>query len=117
MVRRRTDEWGTDYAAQFIIGLREMHHIGLFLYDTHDPRSRQETLDLTRLLIREAAAEGYGEYRTHNALMDDVMATYNWGDGALLKFHERVKDALDPRGVIAPGKSGIWPERFRGQSH
>ncbi|WP_327312464.1 FAD-binding oxidoreductase [Streptomyces sp. NBC_01235] len=117
MVRRRTDEWGTDYAAQFIIGLREMHHIGLFLYDTHDPKSRQETLDLTRLLIREAAAEGYGEYRTHNALMDDVMATYNWGDGALLKFHERVKDALDPRGVIAPGKSGIWPERFRGQSH
>jgi 4-cresol dehydrogenase (hydroxylating) len=35
----------------------------------------------------------------------------------VLKFHERVKDALDPRGVIAPGKSGIWPERFRGQSH
>ncbi|MFF9777981.1 hypothetical protein ACF1HJ_30530 [Streptomyces sp. NPDC013978] len=94
MVRRRTDEWGTDYAAQFIIGLREMHHIGLFLYDTHDPNSRQETLDLTRLLIRD-----------------------NWGDGALLKFHERVKDALDPGGVIAPGKSGIWPERFRGQSH
>lgn len=113
MVRRRADERGTDYAALFAIGLREMHHIALFLYDTHDPRTRQDTLDLARLLIQEAAAEGYGEYRTHNALMDDVMATYSWGDGALRRFHERVKDALDPNGVLAPGKSGIWPARLR----
>ena len=70
---------------------------------------------MTRVLVREAAAEGYGEYRTHNALMDQVMATFNWGGGALLKFHEQIKDALDPNGILAPGKSGIWPARFRGQ--
>jgi 4-cresol dehydrogenase (hydroxylating) len=116
MVRRRADEWGKDYAAQIVVGLREMHHIALFLYDTQSPEARQETLDLTKLLIREAAAEGYGEYRTHNALMDDVMGTYDWGDGALRKFHERIKDALDPNGVIAPGKSGIWPRRYRDRS-
>ncbi len=115
MVKQRADEYHKDYAAQFIVGLREMHHICLFPYDTADPQARQETLDMTRALVREAAAEGYGEYRTHNALMDDVMGTYNWGDGALLKFHEAVKDALDPNGILAPGKSGIWPARFRGQ--
>jgi 4-cresol dehydrogenase (hydroxylating) len=115
MVRQRADEYNKDYAAQFIVGLREMHHICLFPYDTADPQARQETLDMTKVLVREAAAEGYGEYRTHNALMDDVMGTYNWGDGALLKFHEAVKDALDPNGILAPGKSGIWPARFRGQ--
>jgi len=116
MVKRRADEYRKDYAAQFIVGLREMHHICLFPYDTKDPQARQETLDMTRQLVREAAAEGYGEYRTHNALMDDVMATFNWGDGALLKFHEQIKDALDPNGIIAPGKSGIWPRRYRGQN-
>jgi 4-cresol dehydrogenase (hydroxylating) len=68
-----------------------------------------------RLLINEAAAEGYGEYRTHNALMDDVMATFNWGDGALLNFHEAIKDALDPNSIMAPGKSGIWGKKYRGR--
>lgn len=115
MVQGRADEFVKDYAAQFIIGLREMHHICLFPYDTQDPQARADTLEMTRTLVNEAAAEGYGEYRTHNALMDDVMATFNWGDGALLKFHEAIKDALDPNGIIAPGKSGVWPAKYRGQ--
>lgn len=113
MVKRRSDQYNKDYAAQFIIGLREMHHICLFLYDKSKQSDRQETLDLMRLLINEAAAEGYGEYRTHNALMDDVMATFNWGDGALRDFHEAIKDALDPQSIMAPGKSGIWGKRYR----
>lgn len=28
-------------------------------------------------------------------------------------MNERVKDALDPRGILSPGKQGIWPERYR----
>jgi 4-cresol dehydrogenase (hydroxylating) len=115
MVRRRANDYNKDYAAQFIVGLREMHHVCLFVYDTSIPETREEALQMTRTLVREAADAGYGEYRTHNALMDDVMATFDWGDGALLKFHEQIKDALDPNGILAPGKSGIWPKHLRGQ--
>ncbi len=43
------------------------------------------------------------------------MGTYNWGDGALLKFHEAIKDALDPNSIMAPGKSGVWGKKYRGQ--
>jgi len=66
-VRERAEAHGRDYAAQFVVGLREMHHIAMFLFDTENPAERQQTLDLLRVLIDEAAEAGHGEYRTHNA--------------------------------------------------
>jgi FAD/FMN-containing dehydrogenase len=65
------------------------------------------------ILIREAAAAGYGEYRTHISFMDQIARTYGWNNGAMLKLNELLKDALDPRGILAPGKQGIWPSRYR----
>ena len=41
--------------------------------------------------------------------MDQIAQTYNANDGALLGMQRRVKRALDPAGVLAPGKNGIWP--------
>ena len=63
--------------------------------------------------MQEAAAEGYGEYRTHIRYMDAIAGTYKWNDNALMKMHQSIKDALDPKGILAPGKSGIWPKHLR----
>ena len=43
------------------------------------------------------------------------MGTYNWNDGALLKFNEQLKDAIDPNGILMPGKSGVWPQQYRAE--
>jgi 4-cresol dehydrogenase (hydroxylating) len=115
MVKSKADEFTKDYCAQFIIGLREMHHISLLLFDHTDNQHRSETLQLVRELIDEAAAAGYGEYRSHNILNDQIAATYSWNNNIQLRFNERLKDALDPNGIINPGKAGIWPERLRGR--
>jgi hypothetical protein len=64
-------------------------------------------------MIDDAAALGYGEYRTHLAFMDQVVGKYNWNDNALMKFNNTLKDALDPNGILAPGRCGIWPARYR----
>jgi 4-cresol dehydrogenase (hydroxylating) len=48
--------------------------------------------------------------------MDAIAGTYNWNDNALWKVHQTIKDALDPKGILAPGKSGIWPRHLRDRS-
>jgi 4-cresol dehydrogenase (hydroxylating) len=30
-----------------------------------------------------------------------------------LRLSETIKDALDPNGILAPGKQGIWPAAWR----
>lgn len=53
--------------------------------------------------------------RTHILFQDQVARTYGWNDQALMKVNESIKDALDPNGILAPGRSGIWPKRYRGK--
>ena len=65
--------------------------------------------------MSDARAEGYGVYRTHLATMDFAASQYDFNDGALLRLSETIKDALDPDGILAPGKSGIWPRVWRGK--
>ena len=114
MVRDRMHEYGFDYMSIFAIGWRELHHVVELLFDRRDPAIKRKADELFRLLVREAAAAGYGEYRTHLSYMDDIAATYGWNDHALMKLNQTIKDALDPRGILAPGKQGIWPARYRG---
>lgn len=113
MVSERVRENGFDYMGLLAVGWREMHHVVVIVYDKDNPEERQRLDELFKQLVDEAAAEGYGEYRTHIHYMDRIAATYSWNDNALMKMNQSLKDALDPNGILAPGKSGIWPKRLR----
>jgi len=44
--------------------------------------------------------------------MDQIAETYNFNDNAQMKLNEKIKNQLDPKGVLAPGKNGIWPANY-----
>jgi len=64
-------------------------------------------------LVELAAKHGWTEYRTAPAFQDVVAKTYSFNNNALLRFQTTLKDAIDPDGIIAPGRGGIWPKRYR----
>lgn len=66
-----------------------------------------------RTAVEVAARHGWGDYRAAPIYQDAVASTYGFGDHALRRFHEAMKDAIDPNGIIAPGRGGVWPRRFR----
>lgn len=110
--RRRCDEYKFDFVGAFAIGLREMHHVVCILYDRKDPDQRRRAHRLISTLVEDARKMGWGEYRTHLALMDQVAESYSFNDNALMKFNQRLKDCLDPNGIISPGKNGVWPKSY-----
>ena len=64
-------------------------------------------------MVPVAAAQGYGEYRSHIDFMDLVADQYDFNNHAQRRFAELIKDAVDPAGILSPGKQGIWPKEMR----
>jgi (+)-pinoresinol hydroxylase len=80
---------------------------------TDDPDLNKRFVSGFGELIRVAADHGWGEYRTPTIFQDQAMKTYSFNDNALLRFHEKLKDAVDPKGIISAGRYGIWPQHLR----
>jgi len=64
-------------------------------------------------MIEAGAQHGWGEYRTAAVFQDAVMNTYSFNNNKLRRFHEAVKDAVDPNGILSAGRYGIWPKHLR----
>ncbi|TAK50946.1 MAG: FAD-binding oxidoreductase [Gammaproteobacteria bacterium] len=78
-----------------------------------NPEANRNAVALMRRVLEVGAQHGWGPYREGTALMDEAMSACSFNDHALLRFLETLKDALDPNGILAAGKSGIWPQQLR----
>ncbi|KAL8296509.1 hypothetical protein RB597_005881 [Gaeumannomyces tritici] len=112
LAKRRFKEARLDYMGILSVGLREMHNVICVVFDRENADMRRRAQWLVRTMTKDCADNGWGEFRTHISLMGQVAMTYDFDDNALMRLNEIIKNALDPKGILAPGKSGIWPKNY-----
>jgi 4-cresol dehydrogenase (hydroxylating) len=96
--------YGFSYNAELIVGPRSMHHVIEIPFDKKNETAQEKSTECYTELIRVFAMNGYGLYRTNIAFMDVVGETYG---PTIQNVFRKIKVALDPNGIISPGKSGI----------
>ncbi|GHE80670.1 4-cresol dehydrogenase [Amycolatopsis deserti] len=113
LVRSIYARQGRAYVNGIFLTPRSALHISTTFFDPRDEQETEAVYANYSELVHELAKTGYAPYRTNLAHMDLVADQFGFGDHAQLRFAEKLKDALDPRGILAPGKSGIWPATLR----
>lgn len=104
LAKRILNKHGLDYVGEFIVGWRDMHHVIDVLYDRTSEEETQRANTCFAELLDEFEKEGYAVYRVNTAFQERVAQSY----GPVKRDVERkIKRALDPNGILAPGKSGI----------
>jgi 4-cresol dehydrogenase (hydroxylating) len=80
---------------------------------TDDKELNKSIIKAYRTLLDIGAQHGWGEYRCHPEFQDQAMGLYSFNNNSLMRLHETIKDAIDPNGILSPGRYGIWPKNMR----
>lgn len=108
---------GVNFSVQlFITNERSAVVVSAMFFNRHDPAHLDATLSTAKELLVQLSAQGYTEYRAHLDFMDLAQEQLNFGEHAYRRFAETLKDAVDPKGILSPGRHGIWPAKYRDQA-
>jgi len=102
-----------DLFCDFFMHERHVIFVNMMVFDKSNPEHRRAVDTIFRNLFKEGRRRGYSKYRSHINYMDLVADSYDFNDHAYRRFVERIKDAVDPQGILSPGKQGIWPAKYR----
>jgi 4-cresol dehydrogenase (hydroxylating) len=100
------DEYGFDFIGGYMLGYSGRHAdaVGILLFDRDNPEELKRAKECYEKLIDSLNEAGYAIYRAPTSIMDKTAD--NYGE-AQKDLNARVKHALDPNHILAPGKSGI----------
>ncbi|MEC9340368.1 MAG: FAD-binding oxidoreductase [Pseudomonadota bacterium] len=113
VLRPLMEGYGFDYMTEYVATFRGMINMLILSFDPRDPDEMERAYHCSRDIITTCADLGFGELKAHLSFMDLVLSTYSANDHGLKKVLDRLKAGLDPKGILAPGKSGIWPQHWQ----
>jgi 4-cresol dehydrogenase (hydroxylating) len=82
----------------------------LVFSDAEKNRRRRE---LFKKLVQACGEKGWAEYRAPVVFQDDAAAPFSFNNHSQRHFLEAIYDAIDPNGILSPGRMGIWPKHLR----
>ena len=97
------------------INARSFIHVTMIMFDTKDEAQTARAYDVGQAVwwARRPSSATASTARTWTSWTWPPTST-SFGDHAYRRFCETIKDAVDPDGILAPGKQGIWPAAMRG---
>ena len=104
LAREIMNKHGFDYAPAYAVGGRELHHIIFLMFDKGDDDSSARAETCINEMIVRFGEKGWCAYRSSVSTMDLVARQYGETNRTV---NARIKHALDPNHILAPGKQGI----------
>lgn len=109
------DDFGF-YGAMFGLpsALQEKHMVVLMQFlVTDDAEKNARRREVFRALVTACGQKGWGEYRAPVIFQDDAQAQFSFNNHVHRRFIETLYAAVDPNGILSPGRMGIWPRHTR----
>lgn len=103
MSRRILCEHGLEYITEYVCGPRMSRALHLVLFNRQDPQERQRVIACYRALMDAYAQAGYPVSRVPLDFQEEAMARLE----VLPEVCADLKRALDPNGILSPGRYGI----------
>ncbi|MBB5985098.1 FAD-binding oxidoreductase [Sphingobium lignivorans] len=110
-VREVSARYGLIGPVGMLLNQRSMVAACMLMFDAGNPARVAAARTAMAELYGQAAEWGCAPYRAHVALADQALGIFGYNDHALARTYGRIKDALDPAGLLSPGNHGIWPGR------
>jgi 4-cresol dehydrogenase (hydroxylating) len=101
--RRILGEHGFEYVVEYVCGPRMARALHILPFNRQDPEERQRAGRCMSALLEAYAKAGISVARAPLDIQQEVMARLE----GLPDVLSRLKRALDPSGILAPGKYGI----------
>lgn len=101
--RRILREHGLEFITEYVCGARMSRALHIIIFDRRDPEECHRVIACYRALMAAYAREGYPISRAPLDFQEEAMARLE----TLPDVCASIKRALDPNGVLSPGRYGI----------